>query len=78
MAQTTPSLSVESRKSEFVPVTGGRETTSAEGLLVAAYVLMWVVVFGFVWATFRRQRTSERRIAELEHQLAAEDGRRGG
>jgi CcmD family protein len=62
-------LTVESRKGEFVPVSGGHETTSAESLLVAAYVLMWCAVFVFVWRTAAKQRSLEGRLGELEKAL---------
>lgn len=75
---TTPApsgeLSVESRKSEFVPVTGGAETTSAEALLLTAYILMWALVFGFVWLTARRQKNLDERLGLVEQALREADG----
>ena len=61
----------ESRSQEFVPVTGGpTETSSAEGLLITAYVLMWAILMGFLFVTFRRQAAVDKRLGELERSLS--------
>ena len=59
-----------SRSTEFRAVEGGSETTSAASLLVAAYVLMWGLVLGFLLLSWRRQGRVETRISELEKALA--------
>jgi hypothetical protein len=70
MKQAPPG-SPESRSQEFVPVTGGpTETSSAEGLLIAAYVLMWAILMGFLFVTFRRQAAVDQRISDLERSLS--------
>ena len=63
-----------SRSTEFVAVQGGGETTSAASLLIAAYVLMWVLLLGFVLLSWRRQGRVETRISELEKAIAAGGG----
>jgi hypothetical protein len=68
-----PSTSPSDRSSEFVPVVGGQETTSAEGLLITAYVLMWAVVFGLIWLSLRRLRAVDQRLAVIEVDLAQQD-----
>jgi CcmD family protein len=70
-AEATPTQAptVEERSTEFVAVQGGTETTSASALLIAAYVVMWALVFGFVWLTSRKQRTLDARLSELEAAL---------
>ena len=70
-AQATPATgTAEDRSQEFKPVTGGNvETSSAGGLLVAAYVLMWAVMMGFLLMTFRRQFAVDKRLGELERAL---------
>jgi len=60
-----------SRSAEFHATEGGGETTSAASLLVAAYVLMWGLVFGFLLLSWRRQSRVEVRISELEKALAS-------
>jgi CcmD family protein len=65
----TEKLTVEDRRAEFVPVTGSRESTSAEALLVAAYAIMWALVFAFIWLTARRQRGLSERLTRLEAAL---------
>ncbi len=74
MKQTnsTPSVTPEGRSQEFVPVTGGGvETTSAGALLIAAYVLMWAILMGFLLMTFRRQSAVDKRLADLERSRPA-------
>ena len=67
-SQGTPT--VEERSQEFKPVTGGpTNTSSAETLLVVAYVLMWAVLMGFLLQTFRRQTAVDKRLGELERAL---------
>ena len=63
----------EGRSTEFVAVEGGKETASAATLLVTAYILMWVLLLGFLLLSWRRQRGIEARIAELESALARAD-----
>ena len=60
-----------SRSTEFVAVQGGGETTSAASLLIAAYLLMWGLLFAFVLLSWRRQARVETRISELEKAIAA-------
>jgi hypothetical protein len=60
----------EERSQEFRPVTGGAtETSSAEGLLITAYVLMWAILMAFLFVTFRRQVAVDKRLGELERAL---------
>jgi CcmD family protein len=61
--------SPEERSTEFVAVEGGRETTSAEALLVTAYVVMWGIILIFLLFTWRRQTGLERRLGDLERSL---------
>jgi hypothetical protein len=75
MQQPKPSTaSPADRSTEFVAVEGGADTTSAGTLLVAAYLLMWTLVFGFLWLGWQRQRRTEARVGELERALARVDG----
>ncbi|NLE87890.1 MAG: CcmD family protein [Myxococcales bacterium] len=72
MSQTDPATTqptIQDRSTEFVPVEGGRDTTSAEALLVTAYAAMWIAVFLFVWLTSRRQRNLDARLGEVEAAL---------
>jgi hypothetical protein len=70
-AQVTAPASPSERSSEFVPVEGGGETTSAEALLVVAYLLMWALLLGFLGLGWRRQKRLETRLSELERQISA-------
>jgi len=70
-APGTPTVpTVQERSQEFRPVTGGAtESSSAEGLLITAYVLMWAILMGFLYLTFRRQAAVDKRLGELERAL---------
>lgn len=60
---------VQDRSQEFVSVTGAGQTTSAEVLLVVAYILMWAIVFALVFLTHRRQKALGVRLEEVEREL---------
>jgi hypothetical protein len=64
--QSSTATDPNARSQEFVPVTGGTETTSAELMLVIAYLVMWALLLGFVGLGWRRQAKVEARIADLE------------
>src|SRR5688572_3417344 len=63
----------EDRRSEFVPVAPGGETSSAEALLITAYIVMWALIFALVFASQRRQKKLDLRLADLEAALAKVD-----
>lgn len=73
MAQTKAEMTVADRSAEFQPVQGGTETSSAGGLLTAAYILMWLVVFAFVWLTARRVKSLDQRLNDLDLALKKAD-----
>lgn len=50
----------------FVPVEGGKESVSAELMLVLAYLVMWALVLAFVLQTFRRTVGLSSRVQRLE------------
>lgn len=54
----------------FEPVQGGQETSSAEGLLVTAYLVMWALLFGFLFLGWRRQGQVEKRLDALERSVS--------
>ena len=58
-------------------VQGGGDTTSAATLLVTAYLVMWALLLGFVFLSWRRQGRVETRISELEKAIAS-GGPKGG
>jgi len=63
-----------SRSTEFVAVEGSPETTSAELLLVIAYVVMWALLLGFLGLGWRRQKRLETRLSELERTVGKASG----
>jgi CcmD family protein len=38
-------------------------------LLITAYVLMWAILMGFLFVTFRRQAAVDKRLSDLESAL---------
>ena len=68
--QTTTPTAPESRSTEFVPVSGGGETTSAEALLVTAYILFWAIFFGFLLMTWRKITRVDKRLDDLAQALS--------
>lgn len=64
---------VADRSTEFVPVQGAEETSSAAGLLTAAYILMWGAVFAFIWLTSRRLASMHGKVDELDRALKKAD-----
>ncbi len=60
----------EDRSTEFVPVQGGEEGASAGTLLVVAYLVMWTVLVGFVFITWKRLRENEKRLDALARDFA--------
>lgn len=62
----TQEMKAEDRSTEFVSVEGGTESTSAEALLVSAYLLVWAIALVFILLTARKQRALDARLAELE------------
>jgi hypothetical protein len=62
-------LKPEDRKTEFVAVTGGRESTSAEVLLVTAYLVMWAFLLVFLLLGWRRSSQLRSRLDHLERSL---------
>lgn len=57
----------DDRSSEFRAVQGGPQLRSGELLLVEAYAAIWLILFGFLWLTFHRQRKIDARMLELEN-----------
>jgi CcmD family protein len=69
-AQTTETQAPKDRSTEFVADAGGQDTTSAETMLVLAYIGLWLVIFGFVLLTQKRQRALDKKLQDLESALA--------
>jgi CcmD family protein len=62
------------RSTGFEPVQGGTDTVSAQGLLVAAYLIMWALLLLFLLLGWRRQQQLSRRISDLEKALDRAEG----
>ena len=71
----TPAKTPEERSTEFVAVQGGNDGTSAESLLVAAYLLMWAALLVFVFVTWRKQGVLEKRVEKLDREVRQSAGK---
>ncbi|HTV22847.1 MAG TPA: hypothetical protein VMG12_29355 [Polyangiaceae bacterium] len=59
------------RSTQFVPVEGGTSNASDAGtFMVAAYVLMWLCTVFFILHTWRKTRSVEARMSELQKAIA--------
>jgi hypothetical protein len=59
------------RSTQFVPVEGGTSQASDAGtFMVAAYVLMWLCAVFFILHTWRKTRSVEARMNELQKAIA--------
>jgi hypothetical protein len=67
-AQTTTGVPTtpEGRSTTFQPVEGGPEQHSGSTLLVEAYVVLWVILMGWLLLTWRRQKAVGARLDDLE------------
>ncbi len=66
----------DDRATTFQAVQGnGTEHYSGGALLVAAYAVLWVVIFAWIAIVWRRQRGIDERIGELEKVIEAADKR---
>lgn len=69
---TTTAQRPEERSQEFVPVGAGegqQNTASASTLLVTAYLVMWALLLGFLFMSWRRSQRIEARLTGLEQAL---------
>jgi hypothetical protein len=69
VAPTTPTA--DDRSTAFRAVQGGNEMQSGEKLLVEAYAVIWLIAFGLILLSWRRQRRIDDRVTSLEGALAA-------
>ena len=59
------------RSTQFVPVENGTsEASNAGTFMVAAYVLMWLCTVFFILHTWRKTRSVEARMSELQKAIA--------
>ncbi|AUX41867.1 CcmD family protein [Sorangium cellulosum] len=63
---TTAGAAADDRAQAFRAVQGGNELQSGEKLLVEAYAAIWLIIFGLVFLSWRRQKQIDRRIDALE------------
>ena len=69
-ATAAPTSTAAPDPNAFRPVEGGNEMQSGEALMVEAYAAIWLIVFGFVFFAWRRQKALDARVAILESAIA--------
>lgn len=68
-------IGAQQPQEEFVPIdqVPPEDQLPAAPLLVAAYAIVWVVVFGYLWSLWRRLGTVERELANLSRRAEGAD-----
>jgi CcmD family protein len=69
-APTATTGTADERSTSFQPVQGGTNLQSGEKLLVEAYAAIWIILFGLILISWRRQSRLDRRIRTLEDAIA--------
>ncbi len=59
----------DTRATSFQSVEGGPETHSGANLLVAAYVVLWVILMAWLFGLWRKQANLHAKIDDLEKTL---------
>lgn len=59
----------DGRATQFQAVEGGGETHSGEGLMVAAYSVLWVILMGYLIFVWRKQAALTARMDDLDRVL---------
>jgi len=56
----------------FVPAASvqGQEQLPAAPLVITAYSVVWLLVFGYLWSIWRRIARAERDLAEVSRRIA--------
>jgi hypothetical protein len=69
-APTATTQGADDRSTAFRAVEGGNEMQSGEKLLVEAYAALWLILFGLILISWRRQKAIDARVVTLESELA--------
>jgi CcmD family protein len=63
----------DERSTSFQAVQGEAEHYSGETLLVSAYAILWVIIFGWVVFVWRKQNALDSRLGDLEREIDKAD-----
>ncbi len=67
--QETQEKLPDDRATSFQASEGAQETRSGEVLLVEAYAVMWLILFGFLAAQWRSHGRLEAKLVDLEARI---------
>ncbi len=67
--QESTAKAPDDRAATFQASEGATETRSGEVLLVEAYAVLWLLLFGFLAAQWRSHGRLEAKLAELEGRI---------
>jgi CcmD family protein len=72
MAQPQPQPSKPAAQDGFVPIDqlAPKEELPAAPLVMAAYAVAWLVVFGYIWSLWRRLQKVEAELADVNRRVA--------
>lgn len=59
----------DERSTTFQPVEGGGENRSGGALMVEAYVVLWVLLLGWLLMVWRKQAAINARLGDLEQAI---------
>jgi len=77
-ADQAPQTVQDDRAESFQAVSGGvKEDVAGGPLMLAAYAVVWVTLFGYVWRLIRLQRGVEANLERLERSVARESASAG-
>jgi hypothetical protein len=69
MMQESNAKAPDERAATFQASEGAQETRSGEVLLVEAYVVLWLLLFGFLASQWRAHGRLEAKLADLESRI---------
>ncbi len=76
-AQETPASAPSGAVEQVTSFAAGSNEGMKYRHLWLAYGAIWLLVFGFVWRTWRRQRDTDTELEDLRRRLVALEGRDG-
>lgn len=70
-SSSSPSPAPSAEPGVYVAVQGGAETRSGEALMVEAYIVLWLILMGWLFMLWRKQARIHQKLDALEAVLDA-------